>query len=267
MKTYLLFIAAFAMVAAAQAAIMVNDEFTIDMADSNSVSEHGLVWMPHDKVKQTGQGLIFEYPSPNASVDFYLLTKAYPIGLSWRPTYSANLGVELTPLGKEIKHNKMTLHPSFYTVYVRYSPDMKNWSSWHALQDKHKDWQQRNEAGKYQYNTRLQIPRKERKEYNDYYTQYMKMDVPWQSDEEAAVKWILSQDPEFFNKHIPFIGYIQFLCETSIRANQPLTEMKLSISWGVGGLHSPPKDKSIDQNRNIPWRFKATDEKNTKSHK
>lgn len=248
--------------ASTQATIILQDEFKIDLTDPNSVPEHGLIWMPHDKVKQNGDGLVFENPAPNTAVDFHLLTKAYPIGLSWRPTCGANLDVELSPLGKKTEYNGMTLHPSFYTVYVRYSPDMKNWSSWHAMQDKHRDWEARNKAGSYQYDIRLQIPHKERQAYNDYYGQYMKMDVPWQSDEEAAVKWILTQEPDFFKKHIPFIGYVQFLCETSIRANQPLSEIKIGIGWGVGGLHSIPKDESVYKNRgNIPWRFKAPDEK------
>lgn len=247
---------------AAQAVIMCNNEFTIDLAEPNSVSKNGLVWEPADKVRQTAEGLIFKNDAPNTSVDFNLMTKAYPIGLSWRPTSAATLGVELTPLGKQTEYNGMTLQPSFYTVYVRYSPDMKNWSSWQAMQDQYADWQQRNEAGKYQYKLQLQVPQKERQAYNDYYTRYMRMDVPWQSDEEAAVQWILTQEPDFFERHIPFVGYIQFLCETSMRANQPLSEMKISIGWGVGGLHSAPQDESVYKNRdNIPWRFKASDEK------
>lgn len=88
-------------VAGAQAVIIMQDEFSIDMADANSVSKNGLVWEPADKVRQTAEGLIFKNDAPNTSVDFNVLTKAYPIGLSWRPTYGATLGVELTPLGKE----------------------------------------------------------------------------------------------------------------------------------------------------------------------
>jgi hypothetical protein len=247
----------------AEAVIFSGDEFMIDLAEPNSVTEHELVWEPADKVKQTDDGLVFKNDAPNTSVDFCLLTKAYPIGLSWRPTSAATLGVELAPLDKDIEYDGMTLQPSFYVVYVRYSPDMKNWSSWHAMQDQYRDWQQRNEAGKYQYKLRLQVPQKERKAYSHYVSQYSSMDVPWKSDAEAAVKWILTQEPDFFEKHIPFIGYLQFLCETSMRANQPLSEMKISIGWGVGGLHSIPKDESdyrIDLN--TPWRLKAVDEKN-----
>ena len=35
---------------------------------------------------------------------------------------------------------------------------------------------------------------------------YQKQDVQWRSDEEAAVKWILKMDPDFFSRNLPFMG-------------------------------------------------------------
>lgn len=207
--------------------------------------------MPQEKVKQTEEGLIFEKTTPITTREFFLLTKAYPIGLSWRPTYGAKLDIELTPP-----------RPS-YSVYVRYSPDMKNWSCWHSMQEKHHGWIAVKQAGSNQSYIQLQIPQKERKEYLDYLRQHMKMDVPWGGDEEAVVNWILTQEPDFFEKQIPFMGYIQFLCESSVRDGQFPPKMKVSIKWGVGGLMSGPQDESVFKKRdNIPWRFKASDEKN-----
>ncbi|MBL7214372.1 MAG: hypothetical protein ISS71_01705 [Phycisphaerae bacterium] len=260
MKSRMLFVFVLVIIFSAQGVIIISDEFTVDFTDPNAIREHTVTWTPQKKVQQTDEGLVFPNPSNATSVDFGLLTKPYAIGLSWRPTYGATLGVELTPLGEETKFSGGTLHPSFYSVYVRYSPDLKNWSSWHALQDKHPDWQARKKAGIHQFYIQLQVPHKERQKYNDYFSQYLKMDVPWQSDEEAMVKWMLTKEPDFFKKHIPFIGYIQFLCEASMWANQPLSQMKISIGWGVGGLHSLPKDESVYKNRdNIPWRYKSPD--------
>ena len=31
-------------------------------------------------------------------------------------------------------------------------------------------------------------------------SEYSSLDVPWKSDEEAAVKWILEREPDFFEK-------------------------------------------------------------------
>lgn len=252
--------AVLAMSVSAHARIVHIDRVAIDFTDPNSVGEHGLFWTPHKHVQQTDTGLVFANASNNASVDFGLLTKAYAIGLSWRPTYGVGLGVDLSPVGEETKYSGGTLHPTYYSVYVRYFTDMKNWSSWHAMQDKHPDLKSRKKAGKHQFNIRLRVPQKERKEYTEYLYKYMKMDVPWTSDEEAMVKWILTKEPDFFKKHTPFIGYIQFLCEGGMLANQPLSEMKIDISWGVGGMHSPPKDGTDYKNRkNSPWRYKASD--------
>jgi hypothetical protein len=72
------------------------------------------------------------------------------------------------------------------------------------------------------------------------------------------VKWILLQDPQFFSKSIPFVGYVQFLYEISLPAGQRITECHVEASFGVGGMHQPPKDKKLyDERDNIPWRFKA----------
>ena len=35
-------------------------------------------------------------------------------------------------------------------------------------------------------------------------SQYSTLDVPWKSDEEATVRWILERNPEFFSKQDPF---------------------------------------------------------------
>jgi len=251
---------ALAIVVSANGSIIAGDRVLIDLTDPNSPAEHSLVWTPHKKVQQTDKGLVFSYPKSNASVDFGLLTKPYAIGLSWRPTQSVRLDVELSPVGKETKYSGGTLYPSYYSVYVRYSTDLKNWSSWHVLQNQHLDWETRIKADKHKFNIQLQVPQKARKEYTEYLYKYMKMDVPWTSDEEALVKWILTKEPNFFKKQIPFIGYIQFLCEGGMRANQPLSKMKIEISWGVGGTHSLPRDEDVYKNRdNVPWRYKASD--------
>jgi hypothetical protein len=81
------------------------------------------------------------------------------------------------------------------------------------------------------------------------------MDVPWKSDEEAAVEWILNRDPEFFGKHIPFIGYAEFLYEGEFRGSQRIQSLKVEISYVLGGLHSPPRDEAAYKNRYVPWRY------------
>ena len=84
------------------------------------------------------------------------------------------------------------------------------------------------------------------------------MEVPWASDEEAAVKWILKEkNPNFLEEDIPFVGYLQFRYESSLRGGERLKGIKINASYGVGGLHSTPNDESVYKDQDGPWRFKT----------
>ena len=86
------------------------------------------------------------------------------------------------------------------------------------------------------------------------------MRLPWKSDEEALVKWILKKDPEFFSHSIPFIGYLQFLYETSLSKGLRITKFYAIANFGVGGLGSLPKDENDNNYKgrdDFPWRFIA----------
>ena len=86
------------------------------------------------------------------------------------------------------------------------------------------------------------------------------MDVPWRNDEEAAVKWILEKQPDFFEKQIPFIGYVEFMHEAPLYGGQRIRSLEASVFYGMGGLHSPPKDKNDKRYTEFgPWNFKAKD--------
>jgi hypothetical protein len=80
--------------------------------------------------------------------------------------------------------------------------------------------------------------------------------VPWKSDEEAAVKWILQRDPKFFEKSLPFIGYLQFRLENPPAGAE---RVEIELRYGGGGIFTLPRDQGTDpmKNRNGPWRFKA----------
>src|SRR3989442_1671316 len=83
------------------------------------------------------------------------------------------------------------------------SLDFKHWSSWQVLQRDEK----KTKVGV--FTVELAIPEREYQRYWGYIEQYQKLDVPWTSDEEAAVDWILKKEPDFFDHSLPFIGYIQ----------------------------------------------------------
>ena len=138
--------------------------------------------------------------------------------------------------------------------YVRYSPDAQHWSSWQVLEGVNIPGKE----SKWKFKGQVCVPQKEREPYQNYLYSYYKMDVPWTSDEEAAAKWILKKDPNFFAKQIPFVGYLQFLFENQLYGGQRIERIKIGIGYGVSGLATIPKDKKVQEGRdNIPWRFRG----------
>ena len=89
------------------------------------------------------------------------------------------------------------------------------------------------------------------------FSEYSKMDVPWRNDEEAAVKWILQRQPDFFEKNQPFVGYVQFRMEGSMPGSERIKRIQMQLSWGVSGLSNIPKDPDAEKNRHGVWRFEA----------
>jgi hypothetical protein len=229
-------------------------ELNINFTDNNDASQKA-VWSEPDKININQNGLGWD-GELNASRDMWIQTNPLAIGLSWRPAQSAYVTVEIEPQVKSITlPNGQTYTPGIGSMFVRFSPDGKHWSSWQAM-----DYPKlpNKAATERKFNAFINIPQREREEYISYMQTYWKLDVPWINDEEALVKWILEQDPQFFSKSIPFAGYLQFLYELSQPAGQRITKFSATASFGLSGLHQPPKDANVYKERlNIPWRFKA----------
>lgn len=225
---------------------------TINFKDPNDAKAKA-TWSEPNLINVISQGLGWD-GQKNACRDSWIMTKELAIGLSWRPTQCANITVELEPLLKTVTlDNGQTFTPSIGIMYVRHSPDAKHWSSWQVMKLNDQ------KASKYQYNAEVRVPYKDRREYEGYVRQYWSRDVLWKSDEEAIVKWIVENDPNFFEKPPPFIGYVQILYETCLYGSQRLTRMDLMAGWGVGGKSSIPKDENILKERaNTPWRYRGS---------
>ncbi|MBN2316771.1 MAG: hypothetical protein JXM79_22780 [Sedimentisphaerales bacterium] len=238
----------------ANASIIGNKVLKINFTDANDAKAKA-TWSEPGKISITENGLGWD-GRRNASLDTWIQTIPLAIGLSWRPAQSANITAQLKPEMKPVTlPNGKTYTPFIGSMFVRYSADGKHWSTWQAMaypKPKGKTPIER------KFTAYVNVPRIERTEYMSYWYKYQKMNVPWVSDEEAMVKWILRDDPHFFDKSIPFVGYVQFLYETSLPANQRITECHVTASYGLSGLHQPPKNREVYKERNdIPWRFKA----------
>lgn len=210
-------------------------------------------WNDSDKMNITGEGLGWDGQS-NASRDVRIqTTELIAVGWSWRSVSAVTVTAKIEPPGK-FEFGKNSIVYPYGELYTRYSPDGKHWSSWNYLEIQ----QPKNKENSEQlFRGTLRIPYQEREVYQDWRRKYSQMDVPWASDEEAAVRWILKNDPKFFEKFLPFIGYVQFLFETQLRGGQRLKRIDIQISYGAGGTSSIPKNKEVKKSHIGSWRFKA----------
>jgi len=249
-------------------AILKSDTFTIDFTNQQDARKKAL-WFPADKLNIAKQGLGWKGDGA-CSYDGWIQTKPIALGLSWRPPSAVNIRIMILPPPTAIllnDGNMSTPYPG--NVFVRYSPDLKNWSSWIILEhsnQKSSDEKKRNERC---YEGSISVTQRSRNKYFKLLDNYSKLDVPWKSDEEAAVRWILKRQPNFFSKNRPFIGYIEFLFESNFHGGQRIKSFKADLSYCINGRHYPPSNTNIYNKRDaIPWRFKASDknvEENTKN--
>jgi hypothetical protein len=152
-------------------------------------------WSEPDKITVSKEGLGWD-GDVAASRDGWIQTKPVALGLSWRPTYAISVRAQIQPPPHDFtlsNGQKSTGDPG--DMYVRYSPDLKHWSSWEALQRAEPQSMEEKKTPARYYSGTIRVPYRDRSEYGQSISQYSHMDVPWKSDEEAAVKWILNRDP------------------------------------------------------------------------
>jgi hypothetical protein len=100
------------------------------------------------------------------------------------------------------------------------------------------------------------VPGVQRAVYQERLQQYGRLEVPWVSDEEAAVRWIVEQEPDFFEHNLPFVGYIEVLHEGSFYGGQRLESMVVEVTCAVSGLHVPAEDPAAAEGRDsLPWSY------------
>ena len=238
--------------------ILSSNSLKIDFTDQHDVKDKA-TFSPAKKLNITKRGLGFDGET-NSSIDGWIKTKPLAIGLSWRPASSASISISISPKPKEITlPNGQKSLPNQGSVFVRYSPDMQNWSTWIMLNEGESQNQEKKTR---EYFLRIGIPEVERSKYNELLKSFSKLDVPWKSDEEAAVKWILKKDPEFFAKSIPFMGYVEFLFEGHFTGDQRIKSFNTRVNYSLSGFHHEPKNNKIwKDHARKPWRFKLEGKK------
>jgi hypothetical protein len=253
---FVFYCTAFSITGSSLAQIISITQYSLDFTDVNELHKKAAIWYEAKNVNLTEEGLTLK-AQENASADVRIqVTEPIGVGLSWRPAQSVNIEAEVNPPGKFVFRENAITYPTG-SLYVCYSADAQHWSNWQLLKmDIPKD---HNEP-KQKYSGTISVTQTQRQEYYQLLMQYIKMDVTWSSDEEATVKWIVQNNPDFFEKPAPFIGYVRFLYELQLKGGQIIRNINFNIHWAVGGAHSLPKDEQVYKQRMNsmePWRYKA----------
>jgi hypothetical protein len=254
MKTITTFVALWMALGSSSSHADIQGSKKVDIDFTNETNAQArATWSEPGKLTVSEEGLGWDGDGA-ASRDGWIETMPVALGLSWRPTSAISVRVSIQPSPQEYTlGNGKKYTGDAGELYVRYSPDLKHWSSWQALQRSEPPSTGETKAGRC-YNGTVRVPYREQSVYNQLVSEYSHLDVPWKSDEEAAVQWILKRDPDFFSKYIPFIGYAEFLFEGEFRGGQRIKTLRVDIAYAMGGKHSLPRDDKGYNNPHGPWR-------------
>jgi hypothetical protein len=213
----------FLMTAAIQAQIGSNNAVKIRFAPAEILD--GITW--NSSALLTESGLFLERLAPNTSAEVWVQSQPIAAGMSWRPSTSVMVRVEVESGPDDFTY----LHS-----YFRYSCDKVHWSTWYNLSSA-KD--QSNDIT-FAYEGWLSVPQIARKAYFALSQEWWKTNPVWSSDEHELCVWIAKRNPEFFSSEFPFIGYIQVRIEGETRGMN-LKSLRIITSSVESGLTSIKK--------------------------
>ncbi len=227
--------------------------------DFTNLADAGImaIWSEPDILTVTTNGLGWD-GEPASMRDGWIKTVPLALGLSWRAPSAVSVRVSIHPEIEEITLNSGQVSTPYQgDVYVRYSPDTVHWSTWQVLQSGEPQTSTLPQNPGRHFSGTLRVPYIEMAKYRQLLGEYAELDVPWKSDEEAAVQWMVENDPNFFERHIPFIGYIEFLYEGSFHGGQRITSFRAEITCGMSGLHYAPENDDYGDRDSRPWSYTA----------
>ena len=241
-------------ISSAPASIIDFKSLDIDFTDSADAAAKA-TWSDPDILSITASGMGWD-GEPSSLRDGWIKTVPLALGLSWRTPSAVSVRVIIHPEIKDITLDNGQIYTPYHgDIHVRYSPDTVHWSTWQVLQPDEPQGNTEIQNPGIHFSGSIRIPYIEMDDYRQFLQEYAELDVPWKSDEEAAVMWILESDPDFFERQIPFIGYIQFLYEGSFRGGQRITSFRAEVTYGMSGLHYPPEDDDYGDRDSRPWSF------------
>jgi hypothetical protein len=207
---------------------------------SASKIQKDVTWSKNFSLNETG---LETQQLPNKQVqDIWILSHAFPIGLSWRPPSNATF---ILSIDGKIETPE---------IFIRYSCDKVRWSTWYEFNKTDK----KTKDGFDQYETKISVPYSQDK-YQKLMREWWKTKPNWSSDEHEFCEWLIKKEPNFFENEFPFIGYVQVLIEkNSVQKMQTIKSLNIEYLWSVGGLQSIPEDQTkVRKNTEYKWFFEG----------
>jgi hypothetical protein len=212
----------------AMASVFSGRELKLDFTDSNVVQQAS--WTQSVSLKLGPNGLSND-ALRNSFLPFQLqTTDPIAIGVYWWPAQSASILATLNTSNTDSGH-----------LFARYSPDTKHWSTWQAIARQGPI----EPTTQYTFSGELTVPQQEFGAFAELCNEHQGRGP---RDAEACVGEILKSQPDYFAKHQPFVGYVQFLYEADFWGGRCIEQLDINIFYGV----------AFDRGRSdIPWHFRA----------
>lgn len=216
----------------------------------------------------------------NAYVDAWVRTEPIPLGSYGQPWDQVGFNVEIEGFVDESGYSCVS------RVFVRHSPDRKNWTAWQTLSRKtpavlkaeaeqfERDWAKTAvpvagkegsavaTTGVYEKRTifrcDLAVPRRTREAYKKLLAEFAATNPPRPKFQADAVRWILEREPRYLEKDPPFIGYVEFLIEVGVgQSPRRLKSITIYGSSLVDGLMGHLTDTNRSEFEGKKWGFEA----------
>lgn len=254
----------------------------LDFTSPEAVRAKATVGGPADRpLDMTAEGLGCDaVGTDNAYVDAWVRTGPIPLGSYGQPWDQVGFTVEIQGFVDESGFSCVS------RVFVRHSPDRKNWTAWQTLFRKtpailkteadqfERDWAKASdraiddrvsEVGTTEaYKKRtvftcdLGVPRRTREAYEKLLAEFAATNPPRPKFQEDAVRWILERKPHYLEKDPPFIGYVEFLIEVGVgQSPRRLKSVTIYGSTLVDGLMGHLTDKNRAEFEDKKWSFVA----------
>jgi hypothetical protein len=210
----------------------------------------------------------------DVNADVSIETSPLPVGRSYLPLREFRIRVDIMPLGTYVPGTDTAEGEKprpLGNLFVSYSPDYMHWSTWqlvpfervdspfsspHESEEEKREILKKIENKIEVYEGKVVVPEVEQEPYQDLLNKWEAQGVDWFADEEAAVKWILKRNPTFFDKHLPFIGYVKLRYEAHAPAGICIKRLNGRLDWMIW-LPRRIDPRTVDPDRMVPWRFRA----------